>query len=303
MENAQPKFATQDDFQETFVIMRPILDQFQATNEAPRFTSFPITIPGRLLFKERGDTEQPYVDTSAIAQAFSDIRRAGNWPKDFLRLENLLERITVTLLNILDNNEAEAFSENCVFFMAPPNTNNVIDSIASMNVAQGAKTQYWVYMYVNKTFEPTPVEIDEAMALFNKIDFDRLNKVASEIAIDQGSDVPTVFPMVVKLTDILEYTDETAMIKPEMVVGHLHNIFQAGNWPESFGEMPKFAENFMAFITNLATMHEPEEFGYNEEALVLFATDEQVPGMAAVTDLHDLKDMPNVNWVLANVTK
>ena len=303
MENAQPKFATQEDFQKTFVIMRPFLDKFQETGEAVRFTEFPITIPGRLLFKERGDTNQPYVDTSVIVQAFSDIRRAGNWPKDFLRLENLLERITVTLLNILDNNESEAFSENCVFFMAPPNTNNVIDSVASMNVAQGAKTQHWVYMYVNKTFEPTEVEVDEAMALFNKIDFDRLNKVATETQIDQGADIPTTFPMVVKLTDVLVYSDDAATVTPEIVVGHLHNVFQAGNWPEELGDAQAFAKNFMAFITNLATMHEPEEFGYNDEALILFATEEQVPGMINVTKLHELKDMPDVHWFLANVTK
>jgi len=303
VENAQPKFASQEDFQKVFTFSRPVLDAFLDTGEIPRFNSFPITIPGRLLFKERGDTGHPYVDVSVIAQAFADIRRVGNWPKDFLRLENLLERITATLLNILDMNEAEAFSENCIFFMAPPNTNNVIDSIASMNAAQGAKTQYWAYLYVNKTFEPTPVEVDEAMALFHKIDFDRLNKIATEVQLDQGDEIPTTFPMVVKLTDILEYTDETATIKPETVVGHLHNVFQAGNWPEAFGDAQEFAKNFMAFITNLATMHEPEEFGYNESALILFATEEQVPGMIAVTELHDLKDMPNVHWVLANVNK
>lgn len=303
MENAQPKFASQEDFQHTFGIIRPVLDQFLLDEQAPRFTTFPITIPGRLIFKERGDTEQPYVDTTVIAQAFSDIRRAGHWPKEFLRFENLLERVTVMLLNILDNNELEAFSKDCAFFMAPPNTNNVIDSIASMNTAQGAKTQYWVYLHVNESFIPTEVEMDQAMETFNKIDFDWLNKIAMETAEAQGGDIPTVLPLTIKLTDILEYSDDAAVVKPEAVIGFLHSVFQAGNWPESFGDLQMFCKGFMDFITNLATMHEPEEFGYNAEALVLFATEEQVPMMEHVAELHEIKGMPNVKWVLANVNK
>lgn len=305
METPMPKFASQEDFQVTFGIMRPIMDAFQSTDEVPRFTSFPITIPGPLLFKERGDTNEPYVDVSVIAQTFSDIRRAGNWPKDFLRQENLLERITSMLLNILDNNELEAFSVDVAFFMAPPGTNNVIDSIASMNAAQGAKTQYWTYLHLNKTFEPDEVAFDEAMDLFRKIDFDRLNKVADETAQDQGDDVPTTFPMTVKLEDVLEYgtEDNTAVIHTDLVVGHLQNILQLGNWPEAFGDFQVFVQSFVGYITNLATNHEPEEFGYNNEALILFATEEQVPGMEFVKELHEIKGMANVQWVLANVNK